>query len=53
MNTKVRQPITLSTDRIVIHTMESNGSQLATPTPGNPEMTNAEWEEYVKLLRSI
>lgn len=50
---KLRAPVTLSTGRIVIHTREPNGCQLATPTPGSYEMTNDEWEEYCEIIRAI
>lgn len=39
-------PVTLSTGRVVVHTRQPNGSQLATPTPGSYSMTPAEWAEY-------
>ena len=42
--------IQLSTGRIVKHSPEPNGSQLATPTPGPAEMTEAEWDEYCAVL---
>jgi hypothetical protein len=43
--------VTLSTGRVVKHTPEPNGSWLATPTPGDYWMTDAEWREYVVLLK--
>ena len=39
-------PVILSTGRVVVHTRQPNGSQLATPTPGSYSMTPAEWTEY-------
>ena len=39
-------PVILATGRVVVHTRQPNGSQLATPTPGPYEMTPAEWAEY-------
>jgi len=39
-------PVTLSTGRVVVHTRQPNGAQLATPTPGSYSMTPAEWAEY-------
>jgi len=47
---QVRADIKLSTGRIVKHTRQENGSQLATPTPGCYEMTNQEWIEYCKII---
>ena len=47
---QVRADIKLSTGRIVKHTRQENGSQLATPTPGCYEMTNLEWIEYCKII---
>jgi hypothetical protein len=47
----VRENITLSSGRVVMHTHETNGSQLATPTPGNYSMTNAEYIEYTYIVR--
>ena len=40
------EPVTLATGRVVVHTRQPNGSQLATPTPGDYSMTPAEWLEY-------
>jgi hypothetical protein len=40
------EPVTLTTGRVVVHTRQLNGSQLATPTPGPYAMTPAEWAEY-------
>jgi len=48
--TGLRNDITLSTGRIVKHSLQENGSQLATPTPGNYEMTNQEWLEYCNII---
>ena len=42
--------IQLSTGRVVKHSPEPDGSQLATPTPGPVEMTDAEWDEYCAVL---
>ena len=39
-------PVTLATSRVVVHTRQPNGSQLATPTPGPYAMTPAEGAEY-------
>ena len=49
---KTRNDIKLSTGRIVKHKRLENGSQLATPTPGNYEMTNSEWIEYCNIIQS-
>jgi hypothetical protein len=46
----VRENVTLSSGRIIAHTREPNGSQLATPTTGSVEMTNDEWLEYVSII---
>jgi len=48
--TGLRNDITLSTGRIVKHTLMKNGAQLATPTPGSYEMTNQEWLEYCNII---
>jgi len=48
--TGLRNDITLSTGRIVKHSLLENGSQLATPTPGSYEMTNSEWLEYCNII---
>ena len=53
MSASVTPPVTLSSGRIVLHTREPNGSQLATPTPGNYEMTNAEWLQYCQITSSV
>ena len=47
---QVRADIKLSTGRIVKHTRQENGSQLATPTPGCYEMTNQEYIEYCRII---
>lgn len=39
--------ITLCTGRVVVHTREPNGSTLATPTPGAPSFTHAEYADYL------
>jgi len=44
------QNVTLSSGRVITHTREPNGSQLATPTTGPVEMTNKEWLEYVSII---
>ncbi len=43
--------VSLSSGRIVRHVRQVNGSQLATPTTGPDEMTDAEWEEYANVIR--
>ena len=48
--TGLRNDIKLSTGRVVKHTRMDNGAQLATPTPGNYEMTNSEWLEYCSII---
>ena len=48
MNT--RDDITLSSGRVIRHTREPNGAQLATPTTGPAELTYAEWSEYCDLV---
>jgi hypothetical protein len=48
----LRKDIQLSSGRVIRHTLESNGSQLATPTTGYYEMTNDEWAEYCKIIMS-
>ena len=48
--TGLRNDITLSTGRIVKHTLMENGAQLATPTSGNDEMTFQEWLEYCNII---
>jgi hypothetical protein len=45
-----RAYIKLSSGRIIAHTREENGCQLATPTTGDASMTDAEWEEYCNLI---
>jgi hypothetical protein len=47
---ELRNDITLSSGRVITHTREPNGSQLATPTTGFYEMTNAEWIEYCDIV---
>ena len=47
----VRENITLSTGRVIAHTREPNGSQLAIPTTGYYAMTNAEYIEYTYIVR--
>jgi hypothetical protein len=46
----VHENVTLSSGRVIAHTREPNGSQLATPTTGPVEMTEAEWREYVSII---
>ena len=46
----VHENVTLSSGRIIAHTREPNGSQLATPTTGSYAMTNEEWLEYVSII---
>jgi hypothetical protein len=46
----VRENITLSTGRVIGHTRQENGSQLATPLTGPYEMTNDEWTEYCSII---
>lgn len=48
----LRENIALSSGRVITHTREPNGSQLATPITGNYAMTNAEWAEYCKIINS-
>ena len=50
---KLNPDLTLSTGRIVKHSEQPDGSQLATPTPGPKEMTPAEWFEYCDRLRTM
>jgi hypothetical protein len=45
----VRENVTLSSGRVIAHTREPNGSQLATPTTGSNAMTDDEWLEYVSI----
>ena len=45
----VRENVTLSSGRVIAHTREPNGSQLATTTTGSYAMTNDEWLEYVSI----
>jgi hypothetical protein len=49
---ELRNDITLSSDRVITHTREPNGSQLATPTTGYYAMTNAEFAEYCDIVNS-
>jgi len=44
-------PMLLSTGRVVLHSPQANGSQLATPTPGPYDMTEQEWLEYCDRVR--
>jgi hypothetical protein len=46
---KVHPNVTLSTGRVIAHERMENGAQMATPTTGPVEMTEAEWLEYVAL----
>jgi hypothetical protein len=46
----VRENITLSTGRVIGHTRQENGAQLATPLTGPLEMTNFEWIEYCAII---
>jgi hypothetical protein len=46
----VHENVTLSSGRVIAHTREPNGSQLATPTTGSNAMTNDEWLEYVSII---
>ena len=48
----LRKDIQLSSGRVIRHTLEPNGSQLATPTTGYYAMTNDEWDEYCKIIMS-
>ena len=45
-----RENITLSSGRVIGHEWHENGYQVATPLSGAPEMTDAEWLEYVALI---
>jgi hypothetical protein len=45
----VHPNVTLSTGRVIAHERMENGAQMATPTTGPVEMTEAEWLEYVAL----
>jgi hypothetical protein len=38
--------------RTIAHTIEPNGSQLATPTTGPAELTETEWREYSQVVSS-
>lgn len=46
----LRENVALSSGRVITHTREPNGSQLATPTTGYYAMTNAEWAEYCEII---
>jgi hypothetical protein len=46
----VHENVTLSSGRVIAHTREPNGSQLATPTTGSYAMTDDEWLEYVSII---
>ena len=46
----VHENVTLSSGRVIAHTREPNGSQLATPTTGYYAMTDDEWLEYVSII---
>lgn len=45
--------ILLSTGRVVVHSRQANGSQLATPTPGYYAMTPAESVEYCAIKENM
>ena len=49
---ELRKDIALSSGRLIAHTRENNGAQLATPTTGSYAMTNAEWVEYCEIINS-
>jgi hypothetical protein len=49
-NENVTPDIELSSGRVIRHTREPNGSQLATPTTGSYAMTDEEWLEYVSII---
>jgi hypothetical protein len=49
----VTPDILLSTGRVVVHSRQANGSQLATPTPGYHAMTSAEWVEYCAITDNM
>lgn len=42
--------IKLSTGRTITHRRIANGPQIATPTTGPDEMTDAEWIEYCEII---
>lgn len=47
---KVHADVTLSSGRVIRHERMENGAQMATPTTGPEEMTDAEWTEYVSII---
>jgi hypothetical protein len=48
----MKPDITLSTGRVIVHTPYHNGATMATPSTGPVEMTDAEWAEYVEIIRA-
>jgi hypothetical protein len=46
----VHENVTLSSGRVIAHERMENGAQMATPTTGPVEMTEAEWREYVSII---
>jgi hypothetical protein len=49
----VTPDILLSTGRVVVHSRQANGSQLATPTPGYYAMTPEESMEYCAIRKKM
>jgi hypothetical protein len=48
----ITPPITLSTGAVVVHARMPNGAQSATVEGrANGAMTEAEWQEYVRIIR--
>lgn len=45
-------PVLLSDGSLVTHSHEPNGSQVASIN-GKPEMSQAQWQEYCRILRGI
>ena len=48
----MKKDITLSTGRVVTHERMDNGAWNAVPTTGPDELTEAEWIEYVGIVRN-
>ena len=52
LGVNMKPDITLSTGRVIVHTPYHNGATMATPSTGPVEMTDAEWAEYVEIIRA-
>ena len=52
INRKTYPDILLSSGRVIQHELQDAGYQTATPTTGNPEMTEDEWKEYQHLFQN-